>query len=136
MEDDGAVEGGERTRRLVLRGPRVDDDRLAELQGQGQLPLEELALSFVRGIVAVEVEAGLTYRDRALVSQQLAQLGEASRVLVAGLVRVDPEGRVHLLVLVREGERRAARGDSRANGDDPRDACVLRAPDERRGTVR
>ena len=70
----------------------MDHDRLAELVGERELPVEQPALRVVRRVVAEVVEAGLADRDRPVVREQLAQLVEAARVVVAaGLVRVDAE---------------------------------------------
>ena len=106
MEDDGAAEPLERLRRFLVRRPRVDDDRLPELFRQGELPLEELELGFVRGVVPIEVEARLAHRDRALVPEQVAKLRETCRVVAPGLVRVNPERGVHALVLVRQSTKK------------------------------
>ena len=86
----------------------MDDNRLPELCGQLELAFEELALPFVRRVVAVEVEAGLADRDGALVAEQLAQLVEPGRLGISRLMRVDSEGRENPLVARGDGEALAA----------------------------
>ena len=108
----------------------MDDDGLAELGGQLELALEELALAVVRRVVAVEVEAGLADRDRALVGEQLAQLVEPRRVGLGGLVRMDPERCEDAVVPLGDRERLAAGVEARADRDDPVDAGLARARDE------
>ena len=44
VEDDRAREARERSRRLRIRGARVDDDRLAEIGCERELGLEEVRL--------------------------------------------------------------------------------------------
>src|SRR5205807_3910798 len=136
MEDDGSAEPLERPRRLLARRSRVDDHGLPELLRQDELPLEELELGVTRSVVPVEVEARLPHRDCALVAEELAKLRDACRVVAPGLVRVNPERRVHALVLVRQTERRASGVDPRTHGDDSRDARVAPAADEGRSSVR
>src|SRR5919198_2237842 len=135
VENDDAVERGQRTRRFLVCGSRVDDHGLSELMREGELPLEELELSLTRRVVAVEVEPGLAHGDRAFVRQKLAKLWKPRRFLAARLARVYPKRRVYTFVLVREAERRPTRLESRADRDDSRDTDVARASDERRGPV-
>jgi hypothetical protein len=113
----------------------VDHDRLAEVGRELELCLEEPALTVARRAVAEVVETGLPHRHRALVLGELAELVDAIRLGVAGLVRVDADRGEDLLVQLGQLERGAARVDSGAHGDDPIDARRSRPPDQRRRPV-
>ena len=71
MEDDGAVEVAERPGDIRVGCAAVDDDRLAELLGDREVRLEELALRIVRRVVAVVVEARLAHGDRIELAKRL-----------------------------------------------------------------
>ena len=109
MEDDLPLEPGEHRGRLGVGGAGMDDDGLAEVVGERELALEQVELAIARGVVAVEVEAGLAHGDRPRVCEELAQLVEALRIVAARRVGMDAEDRPDALVPVGERRGRSAR---------------------------
>jgi hypothetical protein len=130
VQDDGARERLERGGGFRGGVARVHHDRLAELGGQFELAIEELALAVVRRVLAVEVEAGLADRDRAFVGEQVAQLVEPRGVGLRGLVGMDPERGEDAIVPGGDRERLAAGVEARTDRDDPVDAGLERLRDE------
>ncbi len=108
----------------------MDHDRLAELRGELELRVEEPPLPLARRPVAKVVEPRFADRNRPFALEELTQLADARGLGIAGLVRVDAERGEHLLVQLRELERRAARLDARADRDDPIDSRRPSTADE------
>ena len=136
MHDDRAVEPGEHGGGVGVRVACMDDDGLAELGRELELRLEEAALPVARRAVAEVIEARLPHCDHSIVLGEVAQLADAIRLRVAGLVRVDAESGEHLLVELGQLERRSARVDAGAHGHDLLDADRACSPDQRRRPVR
>ena len=136
MHDDSAVEPGEDVGRVGVRVACMDDDGLAELGRELELRLEEAALPVARRAVAEVIEARLPHCHRSIVLGEVAQLVDAVRLRVAGLMRVDAERGEHLLVAVGQLERRSARVDAGAHGHDLLDADRACPADQRRRPVR
>ncbi len=128
MQHDGSVERCELLEHGLVGGAVVDHDRLPELGGEPEVLPEERALAVVRGVVAKEVEAGLTDRDRAWVVEQIPERVEV--VVLRRFVRVDPENREHLRMSVCELERGPRALDRRADREDPPHARLARSANE------
>src|SRR5205814_8442813 len=120
--DAGDGEAVEKRRSVRVAAAVEDNDRLAELCRELELRGEEVSWRFARGPVTVEVEAGLADRDCALVPKKLGELVRPSRLGTAGLVGVDAERGENAALAFGDRERRAARGDSGADGNDTLDA--------------
>ena len=136
VQNDRAVEAFESGGGLLVGVARVDDDRLAEVSRELELPGEEIALPVARRVVAVEVEPGLADGDRTRVAEQLAELVEPGCVVIRGLVRVDAEGGPDSVVSPGEVERRAARVEPRADRDDALHAGLAGPPQDQIRRIR
>jgi hypothetical protein len=134
VQHDGAVERGELLEHVLVGRAVVNHDRFPELTRELELLPEERALAVVWRVVTVEVEAGLTHRDRAWVGEQVAHRVEV--VVVCRLVRVDSENREHLRVLLCELERRVASLDRRTDRENPPHARLARTANELAGWIR
>ena len=121
---------GQHPKRVVVGGPGVDHERLTGITRELDLGVEGALLIAARGVVAVIVEARLPDRDALLVRRERMQLGQVGVVEAGRLVRVAPDGRVHLRERVGGRERGATGPPRRADGDDPRDAGRLGGRDE------
>ena len=135
MQDDGAGEGLERGRGLLVGLTVVDHDGEPALLCELELCVEQAPLLDRRRIPANRVEPGLADRDRLRMGEQLAQLVESSGFGGAGLVRIDAERCEHAVVRVGDGECGATGLDAGTDGHDPGDSRLVRAPDERRGRL-
>ena len=126
----------EHRRRVGIGVAGVDHDGQSRCRGQLELPLEQRALCVSRREVVEVIEPGLPDRDRARMLDQSAELVEPRRLGSAGLVRVDPDGRVDALLRLGDRKRGPTGFDPRADRDDPRDAdCSGSLDEERRGLL-
>ncbi len=76
MEDDRSVVSEEPLGGVVVGGACVDDDRLADVERERELALEQRALRVVRGVVAEVVEARLADGDGSRMLEQRPELVE------------------------------------------------------------
>ena len=131
MENDGTLEAFQHRGGLVVGRARVHDDRLAQIGGDRQVPVEQAPLRIARGVIAEEVEPGLADPNRPVVPEERRQLGHSLGFVATGLMGVNSERCEDSVVSLGYGERRAARLDSGPHGDDPLHACGAGARDER-----
>ena len=104
MQDHGPAEVAQRREGVLLSLPRVDHDRQPEVRGELKVRVERTLLIFLRRVVAVVVESGLTDRDDFRVKRALAHLLDLIVAVAGSLVRMHADDRVD--VIVRAGQRR------------------------------
>ena len=119
MEDDGALEPFERGDGVGVGVARVDDDGLLHLTREVELRIEQPLLRVARRVVPEVIEADLTYGDRLLAGEQLAEPAEV--VLLSGFVWMNADDGVH--VVVRVGERERLVGPDGQDAGDARRSC-------------
>ena len=92
MQDHRSLKAPQGREGVLVGRACVHDDRLAELVGEPELPLEEAELGVLRRVVAEVIEAGLADGDGSLVREEVAQLTEPLGLVAPGFMRMNAEG--------------------------------------------
>jgi len=122
VQDDRALEAGERSERVVVRGARVDDNGFPQLGGETELGLEHIPLRLGRCVIAVPVEADLPHRHDLSMPLEAADLVDIAR---RGFMRMNADDGVDVVEPVGEVDR--LRG---TDGEDAAHARRARACDD------
>ena len=93
VQDHRSLKAPQGRERVLVGRACVHDDRLAELVGEPELPLEEAELGVVRRVVAEVIEAGLADGNGSLVREEVAQLTEPLGLVAPGFMRMNAERR-------------------------------------------
>ena len=117
---------GELVECVLVSRSGVDDQRLGRFASERDVRGERTLLIGTGGrAIAVEVKAGLTDGDTALVRCQSAQLGQVGVVEALGGVGVAANGGVHLREVLSGCKRSAAGEPVDTHGEHARDAHPL-----------
>ena len=108
----------------------MDDDRLAQFARQRKLFAEQSFLEIVWCAVVVVIQADLTDRDSLRVRGQLAHFSEPRIAGEGSVVRLDPNDRVDLRVVLCQLDRCMRRFQIIADLDHPRHIRRGRALDD------
>jgi len=80
----------ENLRKPRMRVPRMQEKRLADVEGELELREEPFLLVRMRRVIAVEVEAALADRNTVGVLRDLLELGDRALAALACMVRMNP----------------------------------------------